>query len=73
MTAALLAARWLLAAALRRWYGLGGSALRALPAGLVGESLIVSAALLAATSAEVEWRGHRFYVGERGALEPVCD
>ena len=42
-------------------------------AGIIGESLILAAALLATASAEVEWRGHRFYVGERGALEPVCD
>ena len=47
--------------------------MRALAAGLAGESLIVAAALLATASAEVEWRGRRFYVGERGALEPVAD
>ena len=46
---------------------------RAIAAGIMGESLILSAALLAMSSAEVEWRGHRFYVGERGALEPVLD
>jgi hypothetical protein len=73
MAALLLIARSLLASSLRRWYGLGGAMARALVAGLVGESLIVVAALLALASAEVEWRGHRFYVGERGALEPVSD
>jgi ceramide glucosyltransferase len=70
-TSGLLAARALLASSLRRWYGLGGSLVRALAATLVGESLIVAAALLATASAEVEWRGHKFYVGERGALEPT--
>ncbi len=69
--ATLLLARWLLAACLRRWYGIGGSLVRAIGAGIIGESLILTAALLAMASAEVVWRGHRFYVGERGALEPV--
>ena len=69
----LLLARLLLAASLRRWYGIGGSLARAMVAGIIGESLILTAALLATASAEVEWRGHRFYVGKRGALEPVCD
>jgi cellulose synthase/poly-beta-1,6-N-acetylglucosamine synthase-like glycosyltransferase len=73
MTALLLAARALLAVSLRRCYGLGGSPARAMAAGIAGESLILTAAFLATASAEVEWRGHRFYVGERGALEPVCD
>jgi len=69
----LLAARLLLAASLRRWYGIGGSLARAMAAGMMGESLILTAALLATTSAEVVWRGHRFYVGARGALEPILD
>jgi ceramide glucosyltransferase len=73
LTSSLLLARALLAASLRRWYGIGGSWVRATLAGIVGESLILTAALLAAASAEVVWRGHRFYVGERGALESVCD
>jgi ceramide glucosyltransferase len=73
MTSLLLLARAFLALSLRRCYGLGGSIARALVASLAGESLIVAAAMLAMSSAEVEWRGHRFYVGERGALEPVAD
>jgi ceramide glucosyltransferase len=73
MTMLLLVARAGFAVTLRRCYGLGGSVLRALAAGLVGESLIVAAALRALASAKVDWRGHRLYVGERGALEPVSD
>ena len=38
---------------------------------LAGELLIVRRRDAAGASAEVEWRGRRFYVGERGALEPL--
>lgn len=69
---ALLGARTLLARVLRRCYGVNGGWGRALGALLTGELLICAGATSAFASAEVEWRGHRFYVGERGALEPVA-
>jgi ceramide glucosyltransferase len=71
-TAALVAARTLLALTLRRCYGIGGGWARALVAMLAGELLICAGATQAGASAEVEWRGRRFYVGERGALEPLA-
>jgi ceramide glucosyltransferase len=70
--AALLAARTVLAMTLRRCYGVAGSWPRALVAMLAGELLICAGATQAGASAEVEWRGRRFYVGERGALEPLA-
>jgi hypothetical protein len=39
---------------------------------LAGELLICAGATQAGASAEVEWRGRRFYVGERGALQPLA-
>lgn len=70
--AALVAARTLLAMTLRRCYGVAGGWPRALVAMLAGELLICAGATQAGASAEVEWRGRRFYVGERGALEPLA-
>jgi ceramide glucosyltransferase len=70
--AALVAARTLLAMTLRRCYGVGGGWVRALVAMLAGELLICAGATQAGASAEVEWRGRRFYVGERGALQPLA-
>ena len=70
--AALVAARTLLAMTLRRCYGVAGGWTRALVAMLAGELLICAGATQAGASAEVEWRGRRFYVGERGALEPLA-
>ena len=70
--AALVGVRTQLALALRRCYGLGGGVLRALGAMLAGELLVCAGATQAGASAEVEWRGRRFYVGERGALQPVA-
>jgi hypothetical protein len=70
--AALVAARTVLALTLRRCYGVGGGVLRALAAMLAGELLICAGATQAGASAEVEWRGRRFYVGERGALQPLA-
>jgi ceramide glucosyltransferase len=69
--AALVATRTLLALALRRCYGVAGGWPRALVAMLAGELLICAGAMQAGASAEVEWRGRRFYVGERGALQPL--
>ncbi|HEX8950931.1 MAG TPA: hypothetical protein VF945_03750, partial [Polyangia bacterium] len=57
---------------LRRFYGVGGAWWRALVAMLAGELLICAGATQAGASAEVEWRGRRFYVGERGALQPLA-
>ncbi|MGZ3438947.1 MAG: hypothetical protein ACXVDD_05510, partial [Polyangia bacterium] len=71
-TAALVAARTLLAMTLRRCYGVAGAWWRALVAMLAGELLICAGATQAGASAEVEWRGRRFYVGERGALQPLA-
>ena len=68
---ALVGARTLLAMTLRRCYGVAGSWPRALVAMLAGELLICAGATQAGASAEVEWRGRRFYVGERGALRPL--
>ena len=70
-TALLVTARTLLALQLRRYYAVAGGPLRALGAMLAGELLIVAGSSQALWSAEVEWRGRRFYVGERGALVPV--
>lgn len=70
--AALVAARTVLAMTLRRCYGVAGGWPRALVAMLAGELLICAGATQAGASAEVEWRGRRFYVGERGALEPLA-
>lgn len=69
--AALVAARTALAVTLRRCYGVRGGWARALAAMLAGELLICAGATQAGASAEVEWRGRRFYVGERGALQPL--
>lgn len=69
--AALVAARTLLAATLRRYYGVDSGWWRALGAMLAGELLICAGATQAGASAEVEWRGRRFYVGARGALQPL--
>jgi hypothetical protein len=71
--AALLASRTALALTLRRCYGLSGTWLHALTAMLAGELLICAGATQASASAQVEWRGRRFYVGERGALQPLID
>jgi ceramide glucosyltransferase len=71
-TAALVAARTVLAMTLRRCYGVSGGWPRALVAMLAGELLICAGATQAGASAEVEWRGRRFYVGERGALQPLA-
>jgi len=68
---ALVVARTVLAVTLRRCYGVAGGWPRALVAMLAGELLICAGATQAGASAEVEWRGRRFYVGERGALEPL--
>ena len=68
---ALVAARTALALTLRRCYGVRGGWARALMAMLAGELLICAGATQAGASAEVEWRGRRFYVGERGALQPL--
>lgn len=68
---ALVAARTALAVTLRRCYGVRGGWTRALMAMLAGELLICAGATQAGASAEVEWRGRRFYVGERGALQPL--
>jgi ceramide glucosyltransferase len=70
--AALVGARTLLALTLRRCYGVPGGVGRALAAMLAGELLICAGATQAGASAEVEWRGRRFYVGARGALEPLA-
>jgi len=74
MTAALalVGARTVLAMTLRRCYGVGGGWGRALMAMLAGELLICAGATQAGASAEVEWRGRRFYVGHRGALMPLA-
>ncbi|HEY2744212.1 MAG TPA: glycosyltransferase [Polyangia bacterium] len=69
--ALLVGARTMLAMTLRRCYGVAGGWTRALVAMLAGELLICAGATQAGASAEVEWRGRRFYVGERGALEPL--
>ena len=69
--ALLVGGRTLLAMTLRRCYGVGGGWTRALVAMLAGELLICAGATQAGASAEVEWRGRRFYVGERGALEAL--
>ena len=69
--ALLVGGRTLLAMTLRRCYGVGGGWTRALAAMLAGELLICAGATQAGASAEVEWRGRRFYVGERGALEAL--
>lgn len=69
--AALVCARTQLAMLLRRCYGVDGGVVRALGAMLAGELLVCAGATQAGASAEVEWRGRRFYVGERGALQPV--
>jgi ceramide glucosyltransferase len=71
-TAALVAARTLLAMTLRHYYRVPGAWYRALVAMLAGELLICAGATQAGASAEVEWRGRRFYVGERGALQPLA-
>jgi len=70
--AALVGARTLLALTLRRCYGVPGGFGRALAAMLAGELLVCAGATQAGASAEVEWRGRRFYVGARGALEPLA-
>ena len=70
--AALVLARTLLAMTLRRCYGVAGGWGRALAAMFAGELLICAGATQAGASAEVEWRGRRFYVGERGALQPLA-
>src|SRR4051812_13128690 len=70
--AALVAARTLLAVTLRRFYRVPRAWWRALVALLAGELLICAGATQAGASAEVEWRGRRFYVGARGALEPLA-
>lgn len=70
--ASLVAARTVLAATLRRCYGVDGGWWRALVAMLAGELLICAGATHAGASAEIDWRGRRFYVGERGALQPVA-
>jgi ceramide glucosyltransferase len=72
LTGALVAARTMLAMTLRRCYGVAGGWGRALGAMLAGELLICAGATQAGASAEVEWRGRRFYVGERGALQPLA-
>jgi ceramide glucosyltransferase len=69
--ALLVLARTWLAMTLRRCYGVAGGWTRALVAMLAGELLICAGATQAGASAEVEWRGRRFYVGERGALQPL--
>ena len=69
---ALVVARTLLAMTLRRCYGIGGGWTRALLAMFAGELLICAGATQAGASAEVEWRGRRFYVGHRGALMPLA-
>ncbi len=69
---ALVVARTLLALTLRRCYGVPGGWARALAAMLAGELLVCAGATQAGASAEVEWRGRRFYVGERGALQPLA-
>ncbi len=69
--ALLVVARTWLAMTLRRCYGVAGGWTRALVAMLAGELLICAGATQAGASAEVEWRGRRFYVGERGALQPL--
>lgn len=71
-TLALVAARTWLAVTLRRFYDVPGAWWRALAAMLAGELLICAGATQAGASAEVEWRGRRFYVGERGALQPLA-
>jgi ceramide glucosyltransferase len=68
----LVIARTVLAMTLRRCYGVGGGWARALVAMLAGELLICAGATQAGASAEVEWRGRRFYVGHRGALMPLA-
>jgi len=70
--ALLAAARTGLALELRRCYGVPGGVGRALASMLAGEALIVASSSQALWSAEVEWRGRRFYVGARGALQPVA-
>jgi ceramide glucosyltransferase len=70
-TALLVGCRTLLALQLRHYYAVAGGPLRALGAMLAGELLIVAGSAQALWSAEVEWRGRRFYVGARGALVPV--
>ncbi|MDB4969895.1 MAG: uncharacterized protein JWN44_5584 [Myxococcales bacterium] len=67
----LVIARTVLALTLRRCYGIGGGWARALGAMLAGELLVCAGATQAGASAEVEWRGRRFYVGHRGALMPL--
>ena len=70
---ALTAARTGLALTLRRCYGVAGGWPRALVAMLAGELLICAGATQAGASAEVVWRGRRFYVGAHGALQPLSE
>lgn len=70
--AALVGVRTQLAVTLRRCYALGGGVARALASMLAGELLILAGAAHAAASSQVEWRGRRFHVGERGALQPIA-
>ena len=72
LAALLVVARTALALTLRGFYGVPGGIGRALVAMLAGELLICAGATQAGASAEVEWRGRRFYVGARGALQPLA-
>ncbi|MEO6950237.1 MAG: glycosyltransferase [Polyangia bacterium] len=69
--AAVLTLRVLLAARLRRAYGLRADPLRSLAAVLLGEALILLSSTRALMSPVVSWRGHRYRVARNGILDLI--
>ncbi len=69
--AVFVALRGLLGLTARAAYGLPGGYLAALVAAVAGELVLFGSSCLALGPSTIEWRGRRFYIGARGAMESL--
>lgn len=63
--------RALLGLTARRAYGMGGGFVAALTAAVAGELVLFCSSVLALGPSTIEWRGRRFHIGARGAMEAL--